>query len=365
MRAITYSRFGPATEVLELKTLDMPSPAPGEVLVRLKTSGVNPSDIRARAGGRPGVTEPPFPLIIPHSDGAGIIEAVGDGVSQDRIGKRVWIWNGQWQRAFGTAAEYIALPAAQAVTLPETVSFEEGAVLGIPGLTAVHAVLGGGPVDGKTVLVSGGAGTVGRLAVQVASASGAHVLATARGKGLEVAKAAGAAEVFDYTRDDLADAILAANDGRLIDRIVEVEFGMNADTNAKIITERGSIAAFGSARDMTPVMPFYPLMFKAVTIDLLLIYLLSDAERQAATANLTDLLERGALDLKIAEVFDLPDCAAAHDLVAAGARDGSAAVLLREGCDVYSAASAQVFQRRISLFCTRPRGQSMPPAVRP
>ncbi|MDJ0638265.1 MAG: NADPH:quinone reductase [Paracoccaceae bacterium] len=327
MRAITYSRFGPAAKVLELKTLDTPSPAAGEVLVRLRTSGVNPSDIRARAGGRPGVTEPPFPVIIPHSDGAGIIDAVGAGVSQARISERVWIWNGQWQRAFGTAAEYIALPSEQAVPLPEHVSFEEGAVLGIPGLTAVHAVLGGGPVEGKTVLVSGGAGTVGRLAVQVAHASGAHVLATARGEGLEVAKAAGAAEVFDYTRDDLADAILAANDGRLIERIVEVEFGMNADTNAKVIAERGTIAAFGSARDMTPVMPFYPLMFKAVTIDLLLIYLLSDTERREATANLTDLLERRTLDLKVAKVFDLPDCSAAHDMVAAGARDG--AVLLR------------------------------------
>ena len=165
MSAITYSRFGPASDVLTLQDLPTPSPKPGEVLVRLATSGVNPSDVKARAGGRPGVTEPPFPMIIPHSDGAGVVEAVGDGVDQSRVGERVWIWNGQWRRAFGTAAEYIALPSAQAVVLPENTSFGQGAVLGIPGLTATHAVLGGGSVQGQTVLVSGGAGTVGRLAV--------------------------------------------------------------------------------------------------------------------------------------------------------------------------------------------------------
>jgi len=324
MRAITYDRFGSAADVLTLETLPTPSPAPGEVLVRLATSGVNPSDVKARAGGRPGVTEPPFPKITPHSDGAGVIEAVGDGVPASRVGERVWIWNGQWQRAFGTAADYIALPEAQAVPLPDPVSFDAGAVLGIPGLTAVHAVLGGGPVEGKTVLVSGGAGTVGHLAVQVAAASGARVLATARGAdGLAAAKAAGAEHVFDYTSPDLADQILAAAGGALVDRIVEVEFGQNAETNTKVIAERGTIAAFGSAKDMTPVLPFYPLMFKAVTLDLVLVYLLSMSQRRTAIDNLTALLNQDALDIRIAQTFDLADCAGAHDLVASGDRSGS------------------------------------------
>ena len=144
MRAITYDRFGSAEDVLKLEDLPAPNPADGEVLVRLKTSGVNPSDVKVRAGGRPGVTEPPFPKIVPHSDGAGVIEAVGADVDASRIGERVWIWNSQWRRAFGTAAECIALPSKQTVRLPVAVSFEEGAVLGIPGLTAVRAVLGGG-----------------------------------------------------------------------------------------------------------------------------------------------------------------------------------------------------------------------------
>lgn len=328
MRAITYDRFGPAAEVLVLEGLPTPNPAPGEVLVKLHNSGVNPSDIRARAGGRPGVTKPPFPKIVPHSDGAGVIEAVGEGISKARIGERVWIWNGQWQRAFGTAADYIALPSVQAVTLPDQTSFETGAILGIPGMTAVHAVLGGGDVAGKTVLISGGAGTVGNLAIQVAAASGATVLATARGEsGLAAAREAGAAEVFDYTSDRLADQILEATHGALVDRIVEVEFGRNVETNTRIITERGTIAAYGSAKDMTPVLPFYPLMFKAVTLDLVLVYLLSEAERSTAIGNLTGLLEKGALDFRISETLDLTECAKAHDLIAEGNRAGS--VLLK------------------------------------
>ncbi len=328
MRAITYERFGRASEVLCLEDLATPAPGPGEVLVRLRVSAVNPSDIRARAGGRPGVTQPPFPKIIPHSDGAGVIEAVGEGIDGSRIGQRVWIWNGQWKRAFGTAAEYIALPSDQAVRLADTVSFEDGAVMGIPGLTACHVVLGGGPVNGKTVLVSGGAGTVGHLAVQVAAASGARVLATARGdEGLEAARKAGAEHVFDYSEDMLADRILEATNGKPVDRIVEVEFGKNIDTNARIIAERGTIATYGSAKDMTPVIPFYPLMFKAAKIDLVLVYLLSRAQRATAIENLTSLIDRGALQIRISDVMDLADCAKAHDLVAAGNRAGAVVLM--------------------------------------
>ena len=327
MRAITYNRFGAAAEVLELQEVETPAPAAGEVLVRLKVSGVNPSDVKARAGTRPGVTEPPFPLIIPHSDGAGVIEAVGEGVDTARVGQRVWIWNGQWQRAFGTAAKYIAVPSLQAVPLPDVTSFEEGAILGIPGMTAVQSVLGGGDVRGKTVLVSGGAGTVGNLAVQVAAASGARVFATARGEaGIAAAKVAGAEQVFDYSASDLAEQVLDATDGDLIDRIVEVEFGANAETNTKLIAERGTIAAYGSAKDMSPVMPFYPLMFKAVTLELVLVYILSADQRANCAVQLTDLLERKALAMRVAEVMPLADCAKAHDIVASGQRAG--AVLL-------------------------------------
>ncbi|MEM9318372.1 MAG: NADPH:quinone reductase [Pseudomonadota bacterium] len=328
MRAMAYSRFGAAAEVLSLQDLPVPKPGPGEVLVKLHASGVNPSDVKARAGGRPGVTEPPFAQIIPHSDGAGVIEAMGAGVDASRMAQRVWIWNGQWRRAFGTAADYIAVPADQAVALPDHVSFEEGAVLGIPGLTAIHTVMGGGLVDGKTVLVSGGAGTVGHLAVQVAKASGARVLSTAGGEaGKKAALSAGADQVFDYAMPDLADQIRAAAGSGGVDRIVEVEFGQNAATNAAVLAEGGTIAAYGSAKDMTPELPFYPLMFKAVTLEMVLIYLLDPARRAAAIAALNALLEARALRLRIDQVFDLTECAAAHDAVAAGARAGS--VILR------------------------------------
>ena len=329
MRAITYTEFGPASDVLTLENLPTPAPAAGEVLVRLATSGVNPSDVKARAGGRPGVTKPPFPKIIPHSDGAGHIEAVGEGVDASRVGQRVWVWNGQWKRAFGTAADYITLPAEQAVPLPEQTSFEQGAVLGIPGLTATHAVLGGGPVAGQKLLISGGAGTVGHLAIQVAKASGAEVIATARGTdGVKAAQEAGADHVFDYSDADLADQILAATGGQLIDRIVEVEFGKNSDTNAAVIAENGTIAAFGSALDMAPVMPFYPLMFKAVTLDLVLVYLLTKSQRETAISNLTKLLERDMLSLRISHTLPLEDCAKAHDIIAEGNRAGSVILTL-------------------------------------
>ncbi len=324
MRAITYDRFGSAKDVLKLEDLPIPKPGPGEVLVRLKASGVNPSDIRARAGGRPGVTKPPFPKIIPHSDGAGIIEAVGDERLHSRIGERVWIWNGQWRRAYGTAADYIAVPAEQAVRLPDHISFETGAILGIPALTATHAVLGAGPVDGKTILVSGGAGTVGRLAVQIAAVSGARVIATAHGaQDIEAAQSAGASAVLDYRSTNLANDILAATDGAHVDHVVEVEFGKNIDTLTQVIAERGRIVTYGSAQAMTPTLPFYPLLFKAVSIDLVLVYLLNQRERSRAIEQLNALLERGVMDFRISQKLSLEECARAHEIVEAGERAGS------------------------------------------
>ncbi|WP_415404033.1 NADPH:quinone reductase [Tateyamaria sp. SN3-11] len=323
MHAITYSAFGPASDVLKLQEVTTPEPAAGEVRVRLVYSGVNPSDVKARAGTRPGVTKPPFDLIVPHSDGAGVIEAVGTGVTTDHIGTRVWIWNGQWQRPFGTAATHICLPADQAVPLPDDVSFETGAILGIPGLTAAHAVFGGGDIAGKSVLIQGGAGTVGLLAVQLAKWGGAHVIATARGDGILAAKEAGADVVLDYTQTDLPQAILSANSGVPVDRIVEVEFGVNVATDAEVIAPNGTIAAYGSAKDMAPTLPFGPLLFKAVTVDIVLIYLLPPSERQAAIARLHAALGEGALACPVAEIYPLADTAKAQEAVEAGNRAGA------------------------------------------
>ncbi|MBE1283296.1 MAG: zinc-binding dehydrogenase [Rhodobacteraceae bacterium] len=329
MKAITYRSFGPARDVLQVEEIACPAPAPGEVTVDIVCSAVNPSDVKARAGARVGVTELPWPFIIPHSDGAGVISAVGDGVDPGRIGQRVWLWNGQWHRPMGTAAEQITLPHDQAVALPEGVGFDSGAVLGIPGLTACHAVFSGGDVRGKTVLVQGGAGTVGLLAVQLAKWGGATVIATAGAGNKDRVLAAGADAVADYKAPDLADRILAETNGVPVDHIVEVEFGTNAQVDTDVIAENGRITAFGSAREMTPVLPFYPLMFKSVTLEMMLVYLLNAEKRQAAIARLDDALADGALTIAVQERFDLLQGAAAHEAVEAGNRSG--AVLIETG----------------------------------
>lgn len=326
MRAITYARFGPAQDVLDLTEVETPAPAPGEVLVRLAFSGVNPSDAKARAGVRPGVTRPAFDRIIPHSDGAGVIEAVGDGVDRARIGERVWIFNGQWQRAFGTAADSIALPSEQAVPLPADVSFEIGATLGIPGLTAAHTVFGGGDVAGQMLLISGGAGAVGHNAVQLAKWGGATVIATASAAATDRVTAAGADHVFDYTDPDLAAKISGASGGPGISRAVEVEFGENAALLAEVMAPNGTIATYGSGKNMTPALPFGPYLFKALKIDITLIYILPAALREQAIGLLHVALTSGAFTPAIHATFPLGECAAAQDAVMTPGRTG--AVLL-------------------------------------
>ena len=203
MRAIRYDRTGPAREVLQLLAVPLPEPGPGEVRVRLQASGVNPSDVKARRA-----PQPRHPLVTPHSDGAGVVEAVGDGVPAARIGERVWTFNAQWRRPFGTAAECVVLPAALAVPLPEDVSFETGACLGIPALTAWEAVHGEDAMDGETVLVQGGAGAVGHLAVQFAARAGKRVIASVSSSDkAALALSAGASAVVDYRNEDVAARI--------------------------------------------------------------------------------------------------------------------------------------------------------------
>lgn len=325
MKCISYTRFGPAAEVLELVEMPVPTPEPGEVLVRLSHSGVNPSDANARAGARPGVTKPAFPRIIPHSDGTGVIEAVGEGVESARIGEPVWLWNGQWQRAFGTAAEYIALPSAQAVPLPEAVSAQTGACLGIPGLTAAHAVFGNGSVDGRTLLISGGAGAVGHNAVQLAKWGGARVIATASARDHERVRAAGADHVFDYSDPKLAESIMDASGGG-VDHAIEVEFGSNALLLAEVLKTGARVAAYGSAKQMTPTLPFGPMMFKAITIEMVLIYVLDAQARARAIGLLHEALLGGGLTPAVDTVLPLSEAAQAHEAVMRSGRAG--AVLL-------------------------------------
>ncbi|PVA09180.1 zinc-binding dehydrogenase [Pelagivirga sediminicola] len=329
MRAAFYSRFGDAADVIELGEIETPAPGPGEVRVKLSHSGVNPSDAKARSGTRPGVTKPPFERVIPHSDGVGVIDAVGAGVDAARVGQPVWVWNGQWQRAFGTAAEYICLPAAQAVAMPDGLDPQIGAVLGIPGLTAAQTVLGGDDIAGQTVLVSGGAGAVGHNAVQLAKWAGARVIATCSAGSMDRVRAAGADLVLDYSDPDLAAKITDGTAGAGVARAVEVEFGANAALLAEVMSPLGTIAAYGSGKDMTPTLPFGPLLFKALKIDITLIYILPDAQRQTAIQHLHRALSAGALTPAIDRVYPLKDCAEAHDAVMTPGRAG--AVLLDLG----------------------------------
>src|SRR5689334_20871050 len=226
MRAAWYEKNGAAAEVLQVGEVETPQPGPGEVRIKLRTSGVNPSDVKNRAGTTRKIA---FPRVIPHSDGAGEIDAVGAGVDKARIGERVWTWNGQWKRPFGTAAEYIVLPAEQAVKLPAAISLEAGACLGIPALTAWHAVDIAGTAKGTTLLIAGGAGAVAHYAIQFAKARGATVITTVSSPGkAEVARAAGADHAIDYRREDVGARVAALTDKAGVDAVIELDLAANA-----------------------------------------------------------------------------------------------------------------------------------------
>ncbi|MDH3735035.1 MAG: NADPH:quinone reductase [Gemmatimonadota bacterium] len=313
MKAIWYERTGAAAEVLEFGDVDAPSADEGEVLVRVATSGVNPSDTKRRDGWIG--LEMPHSRIIPHSDGGGVIEAVGAGVSADRIGERVWLWNAQnGARAFGTAAEYTAVPSELAVALPGGVDFATAAGLGVPGCTAHYAVFGDGPVGGQTLLVQGGAGAVGHLAVQLATLGGARVIATVSSevKGA-LAREAGADAVVDYTEGDAAGTVLELTEGAGVDRIVEVDLAANLTTDIAVLRENGRIASYSSTSN--PVLPvsYYPLAFKDVRIHFLQGYLLPAADRRAAIRDLTTWLAAEQLQVRIGARFPLAGTAAAHE----------------------------------------------------
>ena len=322
MKAITYSEFGVATDVLKVKELPIPKVSKDEVLVALEFSGSNPSDAKSRAGNRPGITKPQFEQIVPNSDGSGIITAVGEAVDKSRIGQRVWIWNGQWQRPNGTAAEYIAVPSAQAVEMPEDMSFETGACLGIPGLTASYCTLGDGALSGKTVFVSGGAGAVGHTCIQLAKWSGATVIASGSENGFEHIREAGADHVFDYRDTDLSKKILDICPPG-VDRAIEVEFGENVNLLHKIVRQNGEISLYGGAKNMSPTFPFGPYLFKALKINIALIYILPEQDRDIAIKALHDAHSEGALKMAVGNVFSLEECAKSHDATLTPGRKGS------------------------------------------
>lgn len=325
MRAAYYERTGAAGKVLQLGELPTPAPAAGEVRVKLATSGVNPSDVKSRAGLR--TTLLPFPRIVPHSDGAGVIDAVGEGVDAARIGERVWTWNAAWQRPFGTAAQQVTLPAAQAVPLPASVPFDVGACLGIPALTALHAVRMDGGVAGKTVLVAGGAGAVGHYAVQMARLLGAQrVIATvSNAHKASLAQQAGADLVLDYRKDDVVARVREVTADAGVDRVIEVDFAANVATDLAIVKAEGDIVVYGSGKPEIAV-PFFPAIVRNVRVRFFIVYNLTPADRAAAIAQLTSWLQAGRLQHNIAARLPLDRIAEAHELVESGRAVGNVVI---------------------------------------
>lgn len=315
MRAIRYNRTGPAAEVLELADVPLPEPGRGEVRVRLYASGVNPHDTKGRSGwtGR-GV---PDGGLVPHSDGAGVIDAVGAEVSKARLGTRVYVLGAKTQ---GTAADYVCLPSKQVLNLPETFGFAEGACLGVPTFTAWLAVLADGPVTGKTILVQGGGGAVGRVVVELAMRSGARVIATAGSEASRaVARAKGAEIVLDRHSDDIAAAVLEATQGHGAKRIVEVDFGANAAIDIAALAPHGTLAAYSSSSERMPMLDYYAFARKSARLDFVQGALLSPAQLASASASIGAFIAAGLLRPDVAEIFPLEQTARAHEAVEKGA----------------------------------------------
>ena len=323
MRAAFYSEQGPARDVLKVGDRPTPEPGPGEVRVKLRASGVNPSDWKVRRGGYGrGLMAT---LIIPHSDGAGEIDAVGPG-ARARVGERVWIWNGQWKRPYGTAAEYIVLPSVQAVHLPNGTGYAEGACLGIPALTAVHAIRSARIEAGATVLIVGGAGSVAHYAIRLAKLRGARVVTTVSGDAKAAhARRAGADEIINYRTEDVAERVKALTGGRGVDVLIEMDLSGDADLYPSILRPHASVVIYGTSMNMG-TLPVLWLMQNSITLRFFLIYDISEGERSAAIAELSDLLQRGRLIHTVARRVALDDIAEAHEIVERGEVIGNVVV---------------------------------------
>jgi NADPH2:quinone reductase len=314
MLAAFYDRSGPSHEVLVVDEVARPEPAAGEVLVRLRLSGVNPTDWKARLS-----REPEFPFQVPNQDGVGVIEAVGHGVEEARVGERVWLYFAAWRRQWGTAAEWTVVPAVQAVPLPPGVSDELGASLGIPALTAHRCLFADGPVAARTVLVAGGAGAVGHAAIELARWGGANVISTVSNETkAELARAAGASDVVDYRRDDAAETIWAFAPGG-IDRIVEVAPAVNLPLDLAVCAPSATIAAYANDGGERATLEVAPLMRRNTTLRFVLVYTMpSEALRQAVT-EVGAAVKDGALTPLPVHRFSLQEIADAHDAVEHGA----------------------------------------------
>ncbi len=330
MRAVFYRRFGPAREVLEFGEHTSPKPGHDEVLVKLAASGLNPHDTKKRSGWLGGTL--PAESVIPHSDGAGVIIGVGGGVSESRVGERVFVYGAGYRRpGEGTAADYVAVPAHQAVRLPDGVSFTEGAALGVPAMTAYYAVLSDGPVTGLSVLVQGGAGAVGMVAIALARWNGARVIATVSSpEKAEAACAAGADAAVDYRREDVVARVRDLTNGAGVDRIVEVDFGANVAIDAACLKPNGTVASYSSTRVRAPILPYYDFARMGARLLMLQAGNMPERIQQDGVKTIVALLDRGLLRPRIAAVYPLEEVAAAHDSLETGDVIGNIVIAIGE-----------------------------------
>jgi NADPH2:quinone reductase len=326
MRAAWYTDFGPANAVFEIGDHDTPSAGDGQVLVRVHASGINPLDVKRRDGGRgPMMAD----RMIPHFDGAGVVEAVGAGVDAARIGDRVWLYEGHLRRAEGTAAEYISIDATRANPLPETHSFAEGACLGIPAMTAHAAVFKDGPVDGQTILVTGAAGAVGNYAVQMARNGGATVIGTVSSDEKAArAQADGAAHTINYKTEDVVARIKEITDGQGVDRVVEVELGGNIKTTTRVIKTGAVIAAYASMAEPVVPFPFYGTLMNSPTLHIIGCFTVAEAFKQQSVSDISRWMAEGRLTNRVAQEFPLEEIGQAHEMVEVGRQVGSVVVTI-------------------------------------
>jgi len=314
MIAARYATSGADAGTLEIVELPRPEAGPGQVLVKVAVAGVNPSDWKSR---RRGGTTTGHEFVVPGQDGAGEIVDVGAGVDRSRIGERVWLFEGQWGRAHGTAAQWIAIDASRAAKLPDGISFDQAAGLGIPAMTAHRCLHADGPITGTAVFVHGGAGAVGHAAIELARHAGARVAATVstEEKG-RLAAAAGAELVVNYRAEDVVAAIRSwAADG--VARIVDVDIAANLEVDTKVVAPNGVIASYLTRPE--PVVLGRELMVNNVVVRFVLVYSMPEEAKLTAVADIDAALRSGALTPLPATRFPLAEIASAHDAVEAGA----------------------------------------------
>jgi NADPH:quinone reductase len=317
MRAALYDRYGAAHEVLRVDNVEQPEPGPGEVRVRVEASGINPTDWKSRSGATP---RPIDGFQIPHHDGAGVIDAVGEGVEAGRIGQRVWLYLAAAGRRWGTAAQWSVVPEYAAVPLPDSASAELGASLGVPAITAHRCLFADGPVDGKTVLVAGGAGAVGHFAIELAKHAGARVISTVSGpQKAELAAQAGADLVLNYREADAADQISSFTSGKGVDHVVEVALGANLQLDLAVVTRPDARIVSYAADGEDPALPVRACMNANLLLRFVLLYGVPHEALRQAAQDITTALAHGALTELPVTKFPLDEITAAQKAVEGGA----------------------------------------------